>query len=59
MATFRITMKDPDYAGNEMSNSNSPMAQVLAAFLEYNEYVTIEFDTQKRTARVIPVRELK
>ena len=61
MATFRITMKDPDYAGNEMSRGREHRAesQVLDAFLEYNEYVTIEFDTEKCTARVIPVRELK
>lgn len=57
MAKITITMKDPDYSGNEHSNSPHPIGQVLAKFLEYNEYVTIEFDTVKKTARVIPVAE--
>ena len=54
---FTITMKDPDYSGNEMSHNNSPMAKMLDKYLEYNEYVTIEFDTDKGTARVVPVEE--
>lgn len=59
--TFQITMKDPDYAGNELSRgaSNFKQSKVLAKFLEWNEYITVEFDTEKGTARVIPVQELK
>jgi hypothetical protein len=29
---------------------------VVAKFMKYEEYVTIEFDTDARTARVVPVR---
>jgi hypothetical protein len=59
MATFRITMKDPDYAGNELSNvEGSAQSEVLAKFLEWNEYITVEFDTTRGTARVMPVSEL-
>ena len=31
---------------------------VVAKFLDYDEYVTIEFDTDARTARVVPVAEI-
>jgi hypothetical protein len=55
MATFRITMKDPDYS----IDATCADVSVLEAFLEYDEYITVEFDTKKCTARVVPIRELK
>jgi hypothetical protein len=63
MATFRIIMKDPVYLfkceANHEANCSPRERGVLDTFLEYDKYVTIEFDTEKCTARVIPVRELK
>ena len=56
MATFRLTMKDPDYTVSDLSVEGT---KTLLAFLDYDEYVTIEFDTENCTARVVPVRELK
>ena len=31
----------------------------LGKFIEYSEYVTIEFDTDVGSARVVPLKELK
>jgi hypothetical protein len=55
MAKFSITLKDPDYGvnGDEIFR-NHP---VIEKFVEWGEYVTIEFDTNMRTARVVPVAE--
>jgi hypothetical protein len=63
---FTITMKDPDYStqGLERSlcKSTAELSKATAlrdSFLEFGEYVTIEFDSETRTARVIPCAELK
>ena len=63
MAKFRIAMKDPDYSvdsvgADKVKNQIFRNHPVVAKFMEYDEYVTIEFDTDARTARVVPVAEI-
>jgi len=62
MAKFFITMKDPDY-GIDIEGSprtlNANEMKLLEKFVEWNEYVTIEFDSDSKTARVVTVKESK
>lgn len=58
---FQVTFKTPDavqYALDELpADADWESAQkVLDKFVEYNEYVRIEFDTETNTATVLPVR---
>jgi hypothetical protein len=39
------------------SRRDSAVDKITADFMEYGEYITIEFDTEARTARVVPRRE--
>jgi hypothetical protein len=59
MAKFSITLKDPDYAvnGHGTTRPNPAERAVIDAFVEWDEYVTLEFDTVAKTARVVPVKE--
>jgi hypothetical protein len=57
MAKFRVTMKDPDYSRAESVYDPPEVREVLDKFIEYDEYITIEFDTETRAARVIPIKE--
>ena len=57
MAIITVTMKDPDYGIDSGDDDNASVRRVLDAFLEWNEYITVEFDTKKMTARVVPVKE--
>ncbi len=64
MAKFSITLKDPDFstAGLSRSEFNSTEELVNAtklrdSFLEWGEYVTIEFDTETKSARVLTAQE--
>jgi hypothetical protein len=66
MAKFTITLKDPYYSFNTEANHEAKLRGITAAesrfldtFLEWGEYLTVEFDTTKGTARVVPIRELK
>ena len=57
MAKFSISMKDPDH---NISTPVTPSMQVLLdKYLEWGEYITVEFDTVTKTARVVPVKENK
>lgn len=56
-ATFKITLKDPDYSRE--GDLTPAVADALQTFLEYDEYLTVEIDPVKMTARVVPVRELE
>lgn len=59
MAKFTCTFKDPDHHV-ERGDANAATVNVLKAmFLAYDEYLTVEFDTVTKTARVIPVKEMK
>ena len=62
MATFRITIIDPYFSvdavgADKVKNQIFRNHPVVAKFMKYEEYVTIEFDTDARTARVVPVEE--
>jgi hypothetical protein len=61
MAKFRITSKDPDYivSGQNFDTQNLSKTEraFVESFLEWDEYITIEFDTTAKTARVVPVAE--
>jgi len=55
----RVTFKMPDvmeqaYEGLTQQEVNT-VRRVAEKFIEYGEYVTVEFDTDKGTARVVPL----
>ena len=58
---FTITMKDPSYLadvvvdGTENKYLTGEERKFLSQFLEYDEYITIEFDPEAKTARVVPI----
>lgn len=33
------------------------IAEALSSWVEYGEYITVEFDTEAKTARVMPAKE--
>lgn len=57
---FKVTFKTPDavdYAIEDLSEDEREEAKETARkFIEYDEYVVIEFDTETKTATVLPVR---
>ena len=58
---FRVTFKTPDavqYALEELpADADWESAQkVIDKFVEYNEYVRIEFDTKTQTATVLTAK---
>ena len=62
MAKIQITLKDPDGVwdsvtsyGYDMNGLPDDVSAVVDKFVEYNEYVTIELDTETGEARVLPV----
>ncbi len=63
MAKFRATFKDPDYyledeKGEDLSSTELTSVRKLTDKLfQWNEYVTIELDTETGTARVVPTAE--
>lgn len=62
MPKFRITFKDPDCIwqdekGKDVNYGTRAEYNAIAEkFLEFGEYVTIELDTDKKTAKVITVK---
>ena len=59
---YILTLKDPDHAmqdesGEDIRTLPPTAAAIKRRFVEYDEYVTIELDTETKTARVIPVGE--
>lgn len=48
---FVVTFKDPDYMIDGAEKSK--VEKILGKFLEYDEYLTIEIDTEKKTAKVL------
>ena len=60
MTILRLTFKDPDHhvepgQGLEPRPLTAAEAKAKAKFIEFDEYLVVEIDTAKRTARVIPV----
>lgn len=63
---FRITFKTPDVAidsaiqalddsGYCKLDIPAPVSDVISKFIKWDEYVTIELDSETQTARVVPV----
>jgi len=53
-----LTFKDPDHhtqADGTDRVLTAAEAKAKAKFVEFDEYLVIEIDTAKRTARVVPV----
>ncbi len=58
---FHVTFKDPDaldYAIQDATAENpdvddEKLRKVASSFFDYGEYVTIEIDTDKKTATVV------
>jgi hypothetical protein len=57
MAKFTVTFKDPDYSVQNGVTGRD--VQLKAKFIEWDEYITIEFDPATQTARVVPVAETR
>jgi len=62
MAKIEITLKDPDGVwdsvtryGYDMNELEDDVSAVIDKFVEFNEYVTIELDTETGEARVLPL----
>ena len=58
MAKFQITFKDPDRTVQRDEPLTLSEQKLASMFFEYDEYVTLEFDTVTKTARVVPVSEI-
>ena len=57
MAKFKIMMKDPDHSIEGGGVLGVPELNFIQQFVEWGEYITVEFDTTTKTARVVPVAE--
>lgn len=60
MAKIKVTFKTPDAVEDAVKNFNGDWGveidtSVFDKFVKYNEYVTIEFDTETQTATVLEV----
>lgn len=61
---FLVTMKDPDHttqneAGDTLPYSDKSADKIKSKFMEYDEYLTVEFDTETGTARVLTAKETR
>jgi hypothetical protein len=54
-----VTFKTPDAVADALKDvpDEEPIHQLMGEFVEYGEYVRLEFDTETKTVRVIPVTE--
>lgn len=61
---FRLTFKTPDVAyevfremriNNETYENQANAEDLVRRYVKYGELITIEFDTETRTAKVVPV----
>jgi hypothetical protein len=61
MNKFRVTFKSPDACFDAMEELpeeiKADAENLLRKFVEYGEYVTIEFDLDAGSAKVIPLRD--
>lgn len=48
-----LTFKTPDIDLTLSDDERSELKSVLARYVKYNEYVSIEFDSETCTARVV------
>jgi hypothetical protein len=53
MAKIILTFKDSE----ALTEVTAAEKKVTDKFIEYDEYVTIEIDTETKTARVVPLLE--
>ena len=61
--TIRESLKAHEELDNDekaaiMETRSEKTWAILGKFIEYKEYITVEFDTDTNTARVVPVKEL-
>jgi hypothetical protein len=52
---IQLTFKTPDLLDQLTPTDKELVTNVLHTFIKYNEYITIEFDTETQTAKVIEV----
>ena len=64
MAKFTIVLKDPDFTTHGLTRSEFNSSEELVnatklrdSFLEWGEYITVEFDTGTKSARVLTPQE--
>jgi hypothetical protein len=53
---IRLNFKTPDVLDNLDGEEAEEIQEVADKFIKYGELVTVEFDTEKKTAIVIPVK---
>ena len=51
---FTLSFKTPDVTDQLDEDQKEEAETVLKKFLEYSEYVCVEFDTETMTATVVP-----
>lgn len=52
----RLTFKDPDFQIERPAGSKAQLAALIAAYVEYEEYLVVEF-LSDGSSRVVPVRK--
>lgn len=54
---FTVTFKDPDCYIEPPTKTSNAGRELMAKFIQWGEYVTIEFDTETKSVRVLTVEE--
>ena len=55
--TVLVTFKDCDAFGMLDDHAKNRISDLVRKYIEYGEYVTLEFDTEAATCRVLTVKE--
>ncbi len=53
MAVFKVTFKDPDALYRNVDLFSKIDSTVIFKYIAHKEYITVEFDTEKLTAKVL------
>jgi hypothetical protein len=53
---IRLTFKTPDVLEHLSDEDNEQCRAVIGKFIKYEEYVTIELDSENGSATVVPVK---
>ena len=56
-ASIPESITDVDEQADLIEKRSEKISDAMKAFVEYDEYVTVEIDLDEQTARVIPLRE--
>jgi hypothetical protein len=51
-------VRESDLTEEGLNQIKEEINKTISRYVQYNEYITIEFDTSNKTARVVPTREI-